>query len=61
MGGSQLAVGEGRETGRRIGESKEGGDRVSRGRGGVREGILFLCLVWIHLLLFCFFFQKSNF
>lgn len=57
MGGSQLAVGEGRETGRRIRESEEGKGRkqgIQRKRWGVREGIFFLCLDAFAAILFLF-------
>ena len=36
-------------------------DGYREGEVGVREGVLFLCLVWIHSLLFCFFFEKVIF
>ena len=57
MDGSQLAVGEGRETGRRIWESKEAeGNRVSRGRGQRKN---FVSLLGLDTFAILFLFSKK--
>lgn len=36
-------------------------DGYPGGEGGVRGGVWFLCSVWIHFLLLCFFFENVIF